>query len=502
MTALRILTGPLESPLPKEDSFSFVIIIGVYLLTLVYAFLLRRGRAGRTSAYLQVLVDVVVASGLVYLTGGIESPFTFTYSLAVVAASILLYQRGALIAALSSSIAFTALALFIQHGLLRAPQGLLPLSTAKLVMALTSNLLALLLIGVLASYLSRQVRVAGGRLSAREEDLKKLAALQRQILASMPSGLVTCDGSGRVTYINRAASAILGLRADGPSPMEIDKLLPGASKLTPETRRNELPVETAEGPRILGLSVTSLEESGGALLVVFQDLTELRRMEEELKRVDRLASLGQLSAQLAHEIRNPLAAMRGSAQMLASESAGDGTASRLSGILVREADRLSHLVEEFLRFARPPPPRLENVSLGTLVAEVVEVLRGDPLSRGLQIEVSLAAVTARADAEQLSQVLINLVRNAFQAAAPGGKVRVATWADKETARIEVWDSAGSITPSDLNRIFEPFFTTRKGGTGLGLSTAHSIIRAHGGTIQVRSSPVSGTQFLIGLPAEP
>jgi two-component system sensor histidine kinase PilS (NtrC family) len=312
----------------------------------------------------------------------------------------------------------------------------------------------------------------------------------------MPSGLVTCDASGRVTFVNPAGETILGLTSDWPH--DIERLLPGLRGLMQGVKRAELSVPTPSGQRILGLTVTPLEESAGSTLVVFQDLTELRRAEEQLRTVDHLASLGKFSAQLAHEIRNPLASMRGAAQMLGDESKGDAPAARLSRILIREADRLSELVEDFLKFARPPPPKLEPIDLGKLIGDTVEMLKTDPLARGVTLEVSAGPVLGNGDSAQLQQVVINLVRNALAAVGSGGRVRVIAELRHGRPQIRVWDSAGKIPGSDLTRIFEPFYSTRPGGTGLGLSTAHNIVRSHGGEISVKSTPAEGTEFVVAL----
>ena len=495
----RLLSAPAEEGLSRPDSLSFALIAAVYLLTLIYGLMLRRGGAGRGVAYVQMLGDVLIASALVYLTGGTESPFTFTYSLAVIAASILLFQRGALIAALASSAAFISMSLAIWVGALKLPSGAPGVSGRRLVFLLLSNALAQFLIAALASYLSRQLSRTGGQLSAREADLQQLVGLQNQIVAAMPSGLITCEADGAVTFINPAAAEILHLDPARKGPERIDQLIPDVLRLGPRTRRAELAVTTRSGSRILGLAVTPLEGSTGSLLIVFQDLTDLRRIEDELHRVDHLASLGKLSAQLAHEIRNPLASMRGAAQMLAEEAEVDGASARLANILIRESDRLAALVDDFLRFARPPPPVLKEQSLKTLVADTLEMLRVDPMARQIAIEEDLEERFAPVDEGQMRQVLINLLRNAFVAVGPGGKVRVSVDRSAGHSRIKVWDSAGSIPSADLTRIFDPFYTTREGGTGLGLSTAHSIVRAHGGMIRVASNPEEGTEFVIGLP---
>jgi two-component system sensor histidine kinase PilS (NtrC family) len=499
LAALAVrLTDASARGVSAADSLWFLVIGVVYALTLVYGLWLRRGSTGSAVAYVQLLGDVLLATSLVYLTGGPESPFTFAYLVAILAGSILLYQRGALLTAFASASAFVGLVALSQLGALRTPLGASILPANRLVFVLVSNLLAQFLIAVLAGYLSRQLRTAGGRLSAKESDFRQLARFHQQILASMPSGLVTCDAEGRMTFLNRAAEAILGVDAERMQGSPVEVALPGISALGLPTRRSVLDVQTPLGPRTLGLTASTLTSDAGAFLIVFQDLTELRRMEEELKRVDRLAALGSLSAQLAHEIRNPLAAMRGSAQMLAEDTSGESQA-RLAQILVRESDRLSTLLAEFLRFARPPPPAFRTCSLRRVVTDTLEMLQADPLVTHARVETSLADAEADVDPDQLRQVLINILRNALTAAGPGGWVRVSISRTAGGPEIRVWDSAGSIAPAHLPRIFEPFFTTKQAGTGLGLSTAHSIIQAHGGTIRVGSSPEAGTEFVIALP---
>ena len=441
----------------------------------------------------------VLATSLVYLTGGAESPFTFAYLVAVVAGAILLFQKGALVTAGASAVAFTTLVLLVQSGQVAPPPGGAILSAQRVVFPLVSNVLAQFLIAVLAGYLSRQLRVTGGKLSARESDLRTLANLQRQILASMPSGLVTCDVYRRVTFINRAAEQILGLEASAAVGGDVEEVLQGVTKLGPDARRVVLEVRTPLGDRTLGLTASSMDSEPGSLLIVFQDLTDLRRMEDELKRVDRLAALGKLSAQLAHEIRNPLAAMRGSAQML-MDVPEQKSARRLAEILVRESDRLSQLLENVLRFARPPPPQLQATSLRNVVLQTLEMLQGDPNLRVSGVETRLEDVQAVVDPDQVRQVLLNLLRNAMAAVAKEGRIAISLSMLAGQAELRVWDSAGSIPAGDLGRVFEPFFTTRAAGSGLGLSTAHSIVRAHGGTIRVTSSPESGTEFVVTLPA--
>jgi two-component system sensor histidine kinase PilS (NtrC family) len=494
--ALRLLASSPTSDLSRQDKLAFLGIGLIYVLTLIYGLWLRRGRVGSVAAIVQVAGDVLIASGLVAATGGADSPLAFTYSLAVIAASILLSQRGAFVTAAACSGAYGAI---VVTNLLRLgahpPAALL----VRFSFTFASNVLAHFLIAALAGFLSRQLLAAGGRLSASQADLRRLATLHEQILDSTPSGLLTCEEDGSVTFINRAARSILGLDDVAVRNKSVNELLPGLPVME-RVPRSELKVETVRGPRILGLTLAPLEGTGrAARLIVFQDLTALRRAEDELRRADRLAALGTLAAQLAHEIRNPLAAMRGSAQMLAQDKAEDPSSSRLTTILLRESDRLSRLVEDFLRFARPPKPVRRTVDVELLVRETLEMLQTDPLCLGVELELALQPVAATLDPDQLRQVLLNLTRNAFEAAGEGGRVRVSLAQEQSMVRLCVWDSAGAIPESHLGRIFEPFFTTRSGGTGLGLATAYSIVRAHEGRLQVASTPETGTEFTVELP---
>lgn len=496
VTALRLLAAP-QQDLSRRDSLAFAVIGLVYVLTLIYGLWLRRGRVGKSAAAVQVGGDILIASGLISLTGGADSPFSFTYSLAVISASILLSQRGAFVTAAACSGMYGVLVL---NHLLRLGAPASSSILARTGFNFASNVLAHFLIAALAGYLSRQLLAAGGRLSASQADLRRLSTLHGQILDSTPSGLLTCEEEGRITFINRAALSILGLDDTTAKNMSVEALLPGLRGLE-RVPRAELKVETPRGPRILGLTLAPLEGAGqSSRLIVFQDLTALRRAEDELRRADRLAALGTLAAQLAHEIRNPLAAMRGSAQMLAQDGAEDPSVVRLTNILLRESDRLSRLVEEFLRFARPPPPQRRVAALDELIRETVEMLQADPLRRGVHLSLELRPVMASVDPDQLRQVLLNLLRNAFEAVGPEGRTRVSLSVSAEQkVLLAVWDSAGAIPEAHLVRIFEPFFTTRSGGTGLGLATAYSIVRAHEGRLQVTSSPGSGTEFTVELP---
>lgn len=507
-SAARLLRLPPDEAQGARELLSFFFLGVAYLLTLVYGVVLRGKTVAPRFAYLQVAGDVALAAVLVYLTGGPDSPFVFVFLVVEVASALVLGPSGALWACGLGIAAFTLTTLLAQFGVLN-PEGS-PLSGERLVVALLTNGGAQLVMAVLAGFLASQLQKAGGRLQAREEDLRKLLELQNLIVEAIPSGLVTCDAEGRITYANHAAAAILELPRDQWQGRPVDEVVPGATALPPGTRRAEVTVATPRGERHLGLAVVTLGGAPSGRLIVFQDLTELRQVEGQLRQADRLATIGRFAAQLAHEIRNPLASMRGSAQMLASQAAPPregretpvpqpGSSATLANILIRESDRLSALLEDFLKLTRPQPPRPELVHLDALCRETLEMVRADPLARRAKLTEALEPAQAWADPAQIRQVLLNLVRNGLAAVPEGGTVRVATRALDERAELVVWDSAGAIPAADLDRIFEPFYTTRPGGTGLGLSTAHSIISAHGGSIRVRSDAQGGTEFRVWLP---
>ncbi len=451
--------------------------------------LLRRSRVGRGAAWSQIPLDLLLAAAVVFLTGGATSAFSFLFLVSIIGAAVLLGTRGAVVGFVGAALGYVlVVGAWLALNRERFDQRLLG--------ELGVQVLAQGLIAVLAGYIGEQLSRAGGSLSARERDLKAITQLQNEIVRAMPSGLVTCDGQGHLTFMNPAAEAIFGRPLHEVQGTPADALV-GALRDAPQGRRIKRTVPTPKGERVLGLSVTPLGQAEG-LLVVFQDLTELRRVETELSRIDHLATLGRVSAQLAHEIRNPLAAMRGSAQLLAADAAGSGE--RLARLIVRESDRLAELVESYLKLARPPPPELKRIALDEVARDTLEVLRADPAFQTVPVEVQLTRVEADADAGQLRQVLINLLRNAAAATKSGGTVRVRCGLDGGLPFFEVWDSAGSLTPEDLTHIFEPFFSKSTGGSGLGLSTVQAIVQAHGGQVSVSSSPSAGTSFFVKLRA--
>jgi len=474
----------------------FPLIIASYLASIAFGVLLRARRLLTGIAHVQVALDVALAAAVVALTGGVESVFVFMYSLAIVSGAILLYRRGALLAVGLALPVHLAVQLGIEPS--RASFPWAPLLLHGGALAVTA---------ALASYLADALRRTGERLAEREGDLAAITALHESIVQSVTSGLVTLDLQGRVTFLNHAGEQMLGVSA---RELRAGASVAWLSAFTQDTARGETDYVAPRGHRLrLGYSSFRLlgraREAVGTA-IIFQDLTQLRAMEERVARSERLADLGRLAAGLAHELRNPLASIMGAQELLAQAPGLEGEYRRLMEIALRESSRLEALVTRFLEFARPAPPRRAPCDLSALVEETLDAFRNDPAAARIELERELRAARTEADPDQLRQVLWNLVLNAAQAAGDPerggpGHVRVTCGEDGDGAYLVVDDDGPGIPPEHRERIFLPFFTTKPLGTGLGLANVHQLVDAHGGAISVETSPAGGARFRVRFPVE-
>ncbi len=508
--AAAVLFGAEEKHLSSVEQALFAIVIGTYAASLAYLFILRSAQSWRwTLAWAQVVGDVLIAACLVWLTGGTESILLFMFPLAVVTAAVLLYRRGAVFAALLSSVALGVVAFGLRSGVLPAPsaagdQPSLPLP--RMMFFLFAHVSAIFLTAALASYLAEQLRSTRERLTVREHDYLALERLNESIVRSVSSGIVTADRDGRLTYLNRAAEEICGFTLDQAQGEPIERRLPAlASHLGASgPERFEAEHQTASGERRrLGFAVAALYDRDGTSqghVVAVEDLTSIRAMEEDLKRSEKLAAVGALAAGLAHELRNPLASMTGSIELLGGTAAFGDEERRLMGIVLREADRLNALVRDFLRFAKPAPGQLEPVDMAELARQTVTLFRNDPQRRHVEVVEELAGpLPVLADTGQLSQVLWNLVVNAAEAMPAGGRIFLRGRVSGGAVLLEVEDEGPGVAEEDLPHVFEPFYTTKVGGTGLGLAIVHANVRSHGGEVQAQRGKGKGAAFLVRLP---
>ncbi len=491
------------------EGLLYGIIASIYVASLISVFFLRAGRYLTFIGYAQMVGDIAAATGLVYLTGGAESIFTILYPLAIVNGAIGLSRKGANIAALCAAAAFLVLSIGSERGLIGQPVYLehAAMPTPRLLLTLAANLSAFLLTAALAGYLADALVGARRQLKRAESELTALSALHESIVHSISSGILTIDSTQHITFINPAGEEICGrtfAQLRGKNLREDFPAFSDALSLGQLGRGETVFAHADLSERILGYSLAPLVDPGSparpGFVVVFQDLSNLRRMEESVRRSDRLAAVGQLAAGLAHEIRNPLASMTGSIELLAGAPQLDANDRRLMKIVLRESERLELLVRDFLTFAKPKQVELARLSLSALVGELLEVFHPTALGAGLTVLREIdEPVFVRGDESLLRQLVWNLLRNAADATPSGGSVRVQVRTDKTEAHLIVQDSGAGISAADRGRIFEPFFTTKDGGSGLGLSIVQRTIEAHGGRVELESSPGRGSTFIVILP---
>jgi two-component system sensor histidine kinase PilS (NtrC family) len=493
------------------------IIFTVAGLSLIYTAARLLWKNFLVQARLQFFVDVLLVSWLVWTTGNVSSPYAGLYVVIISIASLFVGPRDTIITSVGSAAAFTLCALpaFSGFGLF-AGQGISSESIANTIQFVGLSDVSFLVVGLLAAKLADRQTRSDVQLAAATRSLADLRALHERIVESIRSGVITTDLQGRIFTFNAAAEEITGYKlADvrgqdasiffGDMTRQItDSMNAAASgKASPRFQADCL---TPNGLALrLGFSIAPLSGESGetsGMVITFQDLTDIRALEETSRRQDRMAAVGRLAASIAHEIRNPLAAMRGSIQMLRSEMEGDTEQAQLMEIILRESDRLNKIVADYLNYARPRPAELKNVDISALVADTFKLLRNSAeLSPGHMLEEDLPDRPAivSGDPEQLKQVFWNIARNALKSMPDGGKLNVSLVAvDGNRQRLSFSDTGCGMSPEQVERLFEPF-TSTTGGTGLGLSIVYQIIRDHSGTINVRSRLGEGTTITVELP---
>jgi len=526
-----------ESPFFRYVSpYPFYLLISfTYALTLLYALLLRRIQRLKIFAYGQILGDVFFITLLIYVTGGIASIFFWLYFFSIFSAGTILYRRGGLWIASASSILYGTLLDLEYYGILLPPgsRELYPLDyqSTYVLYLITVNMIAFYLVAILSSYLAEQVRRKEEELKKRIIDYRQLERLYKHIVQNVVSGLITVDGEERITSFNRMAEEITGYKFEEVYQEEVDSLFPGLSAWSRSVGGNpgeggnrlrflrwETRFARKDGARlILGFSISPLKDSVDremGNILIFQDLTRLREMEEHVKRSDRLAAIGKMAAGIAHEIRNPLASISGSIEILKEELGGSTQNQALMGIVLREVHRLNSLIADFLLFARPISPGRERIHLNRLIEEIFQMLSHSPdFNVLIRLDTEFEdELYIQGDPNQVRQVFWNLLINAAQAMPEGGMLRVRLRKGSPRAllpggrsygEVSVIDSGMGIGEEEIGKIFDPFFTTKEKGTGLGLSIVHSIVESYGGKIAVQSQKGQGSVFSVFIPlAEP
>ena len=525
VTLMLAMSLVFEATGARLETF-YALIVLTYALTIPSALLLpilKSPPALSTFFWTQVGIDFLLETVLVARTGGVESPFAVLYVITVTVASLIPQRRVGLYAACTCVIIFGIVTNAQLYGLAPGWAAQLPrVNAAATLQTFGVYALALLVVGLLSGTLADQLHQADQSLREKEQGLTRLQAFHENIVRSISSGVFTADAAGAITSFNPAAQEVTGysvMQVLGRSWREIfnwhpgrcsdDAPLPGLSAMT----RFEVECKSASGNRlVLGMTVSPLHEreEPHGLVGVFKDLTQIRDLEEEMRRKEWLANLGEMSAGMAHEIRNPLGALAGAMQMLRKDAAADATDRRLMDIAVREATRLDAIITEFLQYARPPALNLAEHNINKILAETLDLVQHEARNRKqVAIATSLAggSLFAQVDENQMRQVFWNLATNAFDAMPDGGQLTITTGCRHidaagrkgDVVEIAFHDTGEGIAAENLDKIFLPFFTTKKQGSGLGLAAVHRIVDLHGGWIKVENHPPHGARFVVCLP---
>ena len=472
----------------------------------------------RRFARLQLALDVALVTAIVVASGGARSIFVPLYVLSMVAAGFVLSPAGAVAMAGLSSLLYGGVV--VSRAVL-ALLGRLEPGNSTAIEGLTALLNAgvLLIVAIVIATLADRFRQSQEHLEAQRKHLSDVQAFRDLIFESVGSGLVAVDAGGRVTAFNRAAESITGVQtaealgqpweAIFGQGVDLEQVWRAAADERGFSPRHEFPLRRRDGRQLpVGISFWSLRSGRGdvaGLIGICQDLSLIKQMEQRMRQADRLATVGRLSANMAHEIRNPLASISGAVEALAKELPPDERRNRLVEIVLRESDRLNALVSDFLEYARPAPMAPVEVDMAHLLDEVLLLIEHRALPPNLKIirEFGLT-LSARVDPQQMRQAIWNLCLNAVQAMPDaGGEIRVGgCLMPGDSAPLQIWiaDTGQGIADEDLPHIFEPFYSTKPDGSGLGLALVYRVMQDHGGQVEAKSRLGEGTTFTLTLPA--
>jgi two-component system sensor histidine kinase PilS (NtrC family) len=472
------------------------------------------GRRPLHQLYLQIGIDLAITTALVAQTHATESPFLSFYLLIIIYCSLLLGRNGGMIGATLSIILYAGVIALTYLGIFTASSPVPGLNA--LTFRISFHALGFISVALLGSDLSHRLHRVQKELEQKIDSLEELQRLTKHIVSSIRSGLFTTDLNGNVTLFNSTAeelteknrSRVLGhsirqVIGDGLwNKIQDADLFRDARPL----RHEEWIAIPGSSRRFLGFSVSPLLDQEKQLIgyiVSFQDLTEIKKLEEEIRIRDRMAAIGRMAAGIAHEIRNPLAAMRGSVEILSSHLKLQGNDGRLLDILIRESDRLNKFVEDFLVFAKPAPCTRKPIDLAPMLRDSVTLLKNSPDVREKHtVDLRLAEDPIRilGDPDKLRQVFWNLAQNALRAMPSGGVLVIAANpAPDGGVEILFEDNGAGMSEEEKNQLFQPFHSKFAGGTGLGLSIIFQIMEDHNGKIHFDSEKGRGTKVTLRFP---
>ena len=487
-------------------------IAGLYVFTILSSLAVRLIQCYSRFGYLQITLDTLLVTLLVFSTGGSQSVFTVVYFFPIVMGAFMLFRRGSLLFAALSTLLFGALLLVEYGGHASSFVHAYPSQLNNFQMLLhyfSIYSLTFFLVAILSSMLSTRLQKAEAELFQTASDYDRLSFLYKQIFDDINTGIITVDAGNRVTSFNRAAEVITGYKSGEILGQELPQAFPGLE--TPrlhDERRHMAIISRKRGETIpVGYSCSKLnapDDNENGYVYTLQDLSQIKKMEAQVQQAEKMATIGEMAAGIAHELRNPLAAISGAVQLLERETQDSSVNKRLFGIIMRESDRLDATIHDFLLFSKPVSPEKKWFSLQALTREALETLGQNPdWNPALTIDLEIRPeLNCWGDPQLIRQVLLNLIANSANACRDieNGRILLRAQETPEAAIIlEIADNGTGIPDGIRERIFEPFFTTRETGTGLGLAIVDQIIHSHGGKISLSDCQPQGTIFSVSLP---
>jgi len=505
----------------RSLSFYYEIIVATYGLSFCYLFLFSFVKNIKLNVYIQAAWDVVLVTYMVYVTGGTNSIYSVFYNLIIIYAVLFLGRSGGLILASACSIVYGTLLDFEYYRVIDPlyPAPGVDSSLAGYVFSrIFTHILSFYLIAFLASFVVEQEKKLRSLLAEKEDAFEQLDMLHRSIVESVGLGILTINPAGRIKSFNRAAQEITDYAFTDVEGKHITKILPIGAELlakgeltpAPAEKRFEVVFQTIKNRQvILGCSLSSLKNGKGEKIgniMIFQDLTSIKKMEENYEKSRRMALIGEMAAHLAHEIRNPLASISGSIQVLSRDLQLSDSDERLLRIILRGKEQLESFLRDFLILSRPTPGRPALVDTGEIITDVLEAMQYVPdWHDGVQFKKNLAKdALVYANRTDIRQVIWNLLLNALQAMPGPGILQIDTRRVggnnlPTSLEIVVSDTGCGIEAKDLGNIFEPFYTTKEHGTGLGLAIVSRILEYNKGKIEIISKVGQGTRCCVLLP---
>jgi len=507
-----------------------------YLLTLFYWEKTRRELSFKFICGVQLFFELLIEIGIVHYSGGAGSPFILLLALSVITSAFIFNLVGTLITATGAVLLFSSLVILGYREVIEVASDIFPITSMLYadsdLLFFTSYIYALFmyLVAFMVGYISDRLRLRIGELQVTGEALRRVSMDTDDILMHMQSGLITLDPEGRIVYLNQAASLLLNIDSKKIKGKYLDEVLPKPAKPfsqklsellgagTQSEHRGEFYLKFGEEVRTMHIACSFLNSSDGGLrgiIALFEDITEEKRREVYLKEVEKMAAIGELSASLAHEIRNPLASIRGSVETIMESNLdleGDSER-RLMNLIVKETDRLTNVLDEFLVFARLKELPIEQITynridLAKLIGDIIFMIHHSPdFAKNIEINNLLSGeLWTLGREDQLKDVFYNLIINAKDAFGEDGgtitidrvRERHGFYAERMLIGVGISDTGPGFPEEVRDQLFTPFFSTKPRGTGLGLAIAQGIVNRHRGIIEAKNIEKGGAMFTVYL----